>query len=276
MEANRSRLWRLRAMGGLELMRAHYHRHAFARHGHETFAIGVVLSGAEEIWFREGVERVGPGGLVLIEPEVVHTGVASDANGWAYRVLYPSARVMADIAGGPGTPRFRQRLVHDREAAALVLTAHAAAETEDPLTAETLLRSALRHLLRAHGDAPEPVAPVPGGGFTAQAREVLRERLTDPPGLQELAAQVGVAPFTLVRAFRAAYGLPPHAFLIQQRVRAARRLLRDGMPPAEVAPEVGFFDQAHLTRHFRRLVGVPPGAYQRPGKIVQASGRASP
>ena len=63
------------------------------------------------------------------------------------------------------------------------------------------------------------------------------------------------------RAFRAAYGLPPHAYLTNLRVQRARELLDAGLRPAEVAAHVGFTDQAHLTRHFKRVVGVPPGAY---------------
>jgi AraC-like DNA-binding protein len=92
---------------------------------------------------------------------------------------------------------------------------------------------------------------------------LLHERVTDPPTLEELALVTGVGPFALMRAFRAETGLPPHAYLNQLRVRQARELLDRGVPPAEAAAEAGFADQAHLTRHFKRAVGVPPGAYQR-------------
>ena len=95
------------------------------------------------------------------------------------------------------------------------------------------------------------------------AVSLLRERVTDPPTLEELALVTGVGPFALMRAFRAETGLPPHAYLNQLRVREARRLLDRGVPPAQAAAESGFADQAHLTRHFKRMLGVPPGAYQR-------------
>jgi len=94
-------------------------------------------------------------------------------------------------------------------------------------------------------------------------RDALADRLADPPSLDELAVAAGMSPFALLRAFRDATGLPPHAYLNQLRVRLARRLLDAGLPPAEVAAEAGFADQPHLTRHFKRVVGVPPGAYQR-------------
>jgi AraC-like DNA-binding protein len=84
-----------------------------------------------------------------------------------------------------------------------------------------------------------------------------------------LAADLGTSPFALLRAFRDVYGLPPHAWLTDARVRRARRLLDAGTAPAEAAVTVGFTDQPHLNRHFARIVGVPPGAYQRERKNVQ-------
>jgi AraC-like DNA-binding protein len=72
-----------------------------------------------------------------------------------------------------------------------------------------------------------------------------------------------MTPFALLRQFRSVYGMPPYAYLTQVRIEEARKLLRQGVPPAEAALAVGFFDQSHLSRHFRRIVGVPPRAYQR-------------
>lgn len=256
-----SRLWRLRGLAGLELMRARYLSHVFARHGHETFAVGVVQDGHEEIWFRGGTERAGPGGLVFINPEEVHTGVAVTDRGWAYRVLYPPTTLMAELAGVRGTPSFGRKVVYDARFAELLVTAHRATQTADALTAQTAILSVLAQLLRRYGAAVGSQRSP--GGLAARVRDILRERLVDPPSLTELAAQVGGRPFPVLRSFRDAYGLPPHAFVTQLRVREACRLLAAGLPAVEVAPAVGFFDQAHLSRHFRRLVGVPPGAYQR-------------
>ncbi len=90
-----------------------------------------------------------------------------------------------------------------------------------------------------------------------------------PPTLERLATDLGTSPFALLRAFRAAYGMPPHTWLTDARVRRARRLLDAGTTPSEAAVTVGFTDQPHLNRHFSRIVGVPPGAYQRERKNVQ-------
>lgn len=70
-------------------------------------------------------------------------------------------------------------------------------------------------------------------------------------------------PAHLVRAFSGAYGIAPHQYLMSRRVDRARRLLLEGRPPGEVASATGFYDQSHLTRHFKKLVGVTPGRYAR-------------
>ena len=64
-----------------------------------------------------------------------------------------------------------------------------------------------------------------------------------------------------MRSFSREVGIPPHRYLTGRRLDRARRLLLAGGRPAEVAAEVGFHDQAHLTRHFKRMLGVTPGAY---------------
>ncbi|MPY32588.1 helix-turn-helix transcriptional regulator, partial [Streptomyces adustus] len=82
------------------------------------------------------------------------------------------------------------------------------------------------------------------------------------PSLADLATALGLSRYQLLRAFRTAMGVPPYAWLAQYRVARARGLLESGLRPAEVAPLVGFADQAHLTRWFRRVLGVTPAAYR--------------
>ncbi|GAA3445807.1 AraC family transcriptional regulator [Planomonospora venezuelensis] len=268
-----ARFWRSPGLPGVDLLKARYVTHRFTRHVHEEYAIGVILSGVEEFDYRGARHRAGAGAVVLVDPEQVHTGHAGVPDGWAYRMLYPSVRVITEIArellAGRGTPHFPQTVVSGAagaHAAALLRAAHGAAEHGDDLASSTLARTAFGALVRHHA-AYRPARPPRSAGDRAVrlAREILHERLVDPPTLEDLALAVEVRPFTLIRAFKAATGLPPHAYLNTLRVRRARSLLDSGAPAAQVAAEVGFTDQAHLNRHFKRVVGVPPAAYQRAG-----------
>ncbi len=84
--------------------------------------------------------------------------------------------------------------------------------------------------------------------------------------LQELADLAELSTFHLSRAFRKAVGVPPHMYQIQVRIARAKTLLARGVSPASVAHAVGFYDQSHFGQHFKRLVGVTPGAYARESK----------
>ena len=192
-------------------------------------------------------------------------------------MLYPDpglvAEVAADLGWRRGTPFFPETVVYDERSARLLRAAHIAAEQGDRLASSSLLRGALAGLLRSHARAGT-VPDRPSPAAVRAVRDLLEDRLAEPPSLDELARESGMSPFALVRAFRSETGLPPHAYVNHLRVRLARRLLDGGVGPADVAAQAGFADQAHLTRHFKRVVGVPPGAYQRErgavaGKNVQ-------
>jgi AraC-like DNA-binding protein len=270
MAAEVARYWQHAAVAGVDLLRARFVTHRYRRHAHETYTFGLIEQGVEEFEYGSSLMRAGPGAVALLDPEVVHTGEAGVAAGWTYRVLYPEVCVVTDVAADlgwrPGIPRFPQTVVYDPRSAVLLRSAHQAAEYGDLLASSSLLTRALAGLLTAHAQGRG--ADTSGRAVTSPAAvraicDLLHERLTDPPALAELAALTGLSQFTLLRAFRAETGLPPHADLNQVRVRQARRLLDQGMAPADVAFATGFADQAHLTRHFKRVVGVPPGAYQR-------------
>ncbi|MFA1549599.1 helix-turn-helix transcriptional regulator [Actinomadura chokoriensis] len=137
---------------------------------------------------------------------------------------------------------------------------------EDRLEGESRLLEVLGALVRRHA-VHGPRAATRRGRSDADriARQVatrLSDELTAPPTLAEMAADLELSRYQLLRAFRDAVGMPPYAWLAQHRVTRARTLLEVGYRPAEAATLVGFADQAHLTRWFRRVLGVTPGAYR--------------
>ncbi len=263
-----ARHWRHERLPGLDLLRARYVRHSFPRHAHDGFVVAAVTAGVEDVGLPGGTEHAGVGSVVMINPEVPHTARAGTPDGWTYSTLYPSVGVINSIAAETltvrGTAGFARTAVIDPYAARLVHAVHRAAEQGDALAADSLLRVVVAHLLRRNGGSATARTPRTAGARTAaRARELLQARMATPPTLGELATELGTSTFALMRAFRAVYGMPPHAWLTDARVRRARRLLDAGTPPAEAALAVGFADQPHLNRHFTRIVGVPPGAYRR-------------
>ncbi len=95
-----------------------------------------------------------------------------------------------------------------------------------------------------------------------RVREFLDDCGSQNPTLTALARLVNLSPYQLLRAFMREYGLPPHAWLIQRRVREARRMIDRGVSVVDAAASSGFADQSHLNRHFKRILGFTPGRYR--------------
>jgi AraC-like DNA-binding protein len=109
------------------------------------------------------------------------------------------------------------------------------------------------------------VRPVEHGGHAVvlRIRDYLRREFARTITLEELAHRAGMCRFALARAFTREVGLPPHAYQTHLRVLHACELIREGTPLSVVALNVGFSDQSHLCRHFKRILGMTPGAYGR-------------
>lgn len=95
-----------------------------------------------------------------------------------------------------------------------------------------------------------------------QALSHLARHFAAPITLGELAALTRRTPFQLIRAFRKELGVTPHAMLIRIRIERAAELLAAGVPIAGVAADLGFVDQTHFGRHFKRIHRRTPGRFR--------------
>ncbi|MGI5407916.1 AraC family ligand binding domain-containing protein [Streptomyces chartreusis] len=256
----------------LDLLTARFDQHVYAPHAHDEFTIGVCVGGSEIIDYRGGHIRPGLGSIVVLAPGEMHTGGPGESGGYAYRALYAEPSLLTDGTLGTGTPHFHEPLLDDPQLSdALRLTHAELAACPDPLEAESRIPWLMTALTRRHSTARATTDTVAGADHIARAvRDRLADELTAPPSLASLATDLGLSRYQLLRAFRTTMGIPPYAWLAQHRVTRARGLLETGLRPAEVAGLVGFADQAHLTRWFRRVLGVTPAAYRN---SVQDSGR---
>jgi AraC-like DNA-binding protein len=93
------------------------------------------------------------------------------------------------------------------------------------------------------------------------ARQYIEEHFAENVTLNMLSQHVSFSPYYLLRAFRAEVGMPPYAYLESVRIRHTQRLIKAGKPLSEVAAEVGFSSQSHMTRQFKKIIGVTPGQY---------------
>jgi AraC-like DNA-binding protein len=160
-------------------------------------------------------------------------------------------------------PLFLSPIVEDPILAADYLRLHRGLEAGSlgRLETESRMLALLTALVTRHADR-RVVAPVKWHSpLVRSVREYLEAHFQEDPSLSELSEVTGVNRFALLRQFTREVGLPPHGYLTQVRLRAARLSLLAGRPPAVVAAEVGFVDQSHLIKRFRSAFGITPGQY---------------
>ncbi|ENQ1531508.1 AraC family transcriptional regulator [Vibrio parahaemolyticus] len=257
-------------LGGLELLDAKYEKQNFSRHSHEGYTIGVIEKGAQQ-FFRTGGNHIAPqDSIILVNADEVHNGHSATEGGWEYKAMYPvpeQFQTLGQELGSPNIslPYFPQPVVHDPELASqLRLVFETLEKSDNRLLRETLVYGTLIKLASKHSTHR---APLKESTKAQRQLQLVKEFLEDFPqtdvSLEELAKLAGLSPFHLLREFQKQFGFPPHAYQIQQRLRMAKKLLKQGQSISDVAQECGFHDQSHLHRHFKKAMGVTPGQYLR-------------
>jgi AraC-like DNA-binding protein len=252
------RAWKPVVAGVHEVFHARFVDYAYPPHVHDAWTVFLVDDG----WIRYDLETrhrgAGGEGVFILPPNVVHDGRAGARGGFRKRVLYLSTEVLDERLIGPAVDR------PDIPGPALRQAVHALhralGHPDDALEAESRL-ALVGDRLRAHLTATLPGTGSSPQGLAGDLRDLLEERLFERITLAQAGRDLGASPSHLVRCFTDCFGIAPHRFVTARRIDAARRRLLDGEPIALVAAGVGFYDQAHFSRQFKRHVGTPPGRY---------------
>ncbi|WSF89163.1 AraC family transcriptional regulator [Streptomyces sp. NBC_01744] len=257
--------WRPPVAGVVEVFHAHFTEHAYPMHVHDAWTLLIVDDGAVR-YDLDRHERGTPSDTVsLLPPQIPHNGSPATPHGFRKRVLYLDTTQLDESFIGPAVdgPDLTDPVLRRRVGQLHTTLANRGDEFE----AESRL-AFIGERLREHL-RPRPTlgSAAPDRHVARSLRDLLDERLLEGLTLEEAARLVHAHPTHLVRAFSGAFGIAPHQYVMSRRVDLARRLLLDGQPAGEVATAVGFYDQSHLTRHFKRVVGIAPGRYARTGTI---------
>ena len=264
---NQSRFWRHPELD-LRLLQAFYLDFAYPRHSHSHYVICIIEHGAQSFTFRGSKLYTPPNGLILLNPDEVHTGEPASESGFQLRAIYPTVAQLGAIASeltgrSNAIPYFRHARVDDPVARQSLLRLHELLKGgATPLQAESQFVATFSMLINRHADIRNTRGAAGSERRIIQrARHYLEENYAEPIRLSDLANQVNLSPFHLLRVFQKEIGMPPHAYLQNVRVHRAQQLIDAGQPLAEVALAVGFSSQSHLTRRFKKTIGLTPGQY---------------
>ncbi len=257
--AARIRAWNPAIPGIREVLHGRFGDHAYPKHTHDVWTLFIVDHGAIRYDLEGRAGGAETSMVSILPPHVVHDGRAADARGFTKRVLYLETSVIGEALIGAAVDG---PVLHDPGLRARVAALHdALVDAGDGLEAETRLAFIAERIRAALGASHGRDIWRPTDALAEQLRAHLDSRLFEPITIAGAASALGASPTQLARSFSATFGITPHAYVLGRRLEAARGRILDGEPLAEVAAAVGFYDQAHLSRHFRRFIATTPGRF---------------
>jgi len=277
-----TRCWRVRQLDNLDCLAARFETHEFAIHAHDGYGVGVILDGAQRFRWRGNTHIAPAGSLEVMNPGEPHDGRPAGES-FAYRTIYPSVALIRGLAGELSggrvrEPVFDRTVILDPPLARRIAAMHRRLEARGAaLEQESLFVDVMSALLRRHADLAPAIERTRGeAALVRRLRDYLDAHAPEDVALADLARIAQRSRYTVLRLFRDATGMTPHAYLVNRRVERARRALASGGGLADTALACGFFDQSHFSRVFKRLTGLTPGQYRRAGNFVQdpAAGQA--
>ncbi|MFV0643291.1 MAG: AraC family transcriptional regulator [Sphingomonadaceae bacterium] len=267
----RNLLHKIPWLHGVEFFDANHTQKSYRRYAHSGFAIGAIRHGVGGNWCRGEAHILPPQTLTLMNPEEPHTGYEL-TDGLRYSMIYiseegvqslldlrqikgftdlnptdPDLHIITNIVAltnalrGNGTPPAKHMFIEERFHAILRM-----------VFARHGTQSA-----RKGGNEPSSVS---------RAKEFIEAHVENQPDqdltIADIAREVNLKPNYLIQCFSRTMGVSPHAYLMQRKICRAKELLGDGLRAIDVATALGFYDQSHFIRHFRKVVGITPGALQ--------------
>jgi len=250
-------------LDGLEILYAKRHRLDFPDHTHDTFNIALILDQTFSVKLPGKVLRAPAGTLCITNPDEVHATPCEQIMGNTFTTFYIAPDVLKSMNAGEAV-FFDGKVIYDDYLFSQFLSL-----SNEPLhTAshyESRILSCLALLVKKYANPAR---------FKSSDLRLFREFLDEHSfqsfSLVDTAKKFGMDSFKFLRLFKQETGLTPNRYVIQKRIEAAKDQLLYAEDLLEVAVSTGFYDVSHLTREFKKIVGVSPGVYRNSSlNIVQ-------
>lgn len=256
---------------GVHLIEAHYHRHAFKRHYHFDYHVGIITQGAQRFFHRGAQHLAGPGDIIIMPPDDIHDGQPEQQD-YQVKVFSINPRWLSELADKDTVAagiRFTQHHVHDSAVRGQLTQLHYLLQQQNGfrLAMDCLPLDCFSELVQRYSKVSLNESHALGYRMMMTVRDYLHVHLADKVTLEELAALCSLTPLKFLRQFKKATGMTPYAYFSCLRLETALQQLRRGKRSTDVAHDVGFYDQAHFVRAFKNMYSVAPSKVSPRSKL---------
>jgi AraC-like DNA-binding protein len=246
----------------VEIRKASLSTACYHAHSHDEFSFGVIDTGIADYHNLNQRNRIGQGDTVTINPADIHSCNPMQGD-WSYRMLFVEARwirqLQSELLNINNSDYLPFSAVLQRSLKSFQQFGHlfdSLLNEDNPLIVETLLIQYLQQFFIDKN--PESNDSV----HILRVKELISDQLNINHSLDELAKESGLSRFHLIRSFKQQYGLSPHAYQLDERIKQAKTLLKSGHSLIDTSHLLGFTDQSHLQRNFKKRLAITPKQYQ--------------
>jgi AraC-like DNA-binding protein len=260
-------------ISGIEVIFGEHIINEFRRHIHKTYIIGIVEEGQRVITHSKGSVKILEKEVFVLNPNQVHS-CSSENPGHSYKILSVSSKTMQSIASyisemQEKRPYFKK--IHYESGLLsnkMIRLFEVIAEPEFHIQIESALYSFLTYLIMRFSESP-PLICALGEQKDSIKRvcDYIQHSFAENLSLKKLAEIACLSPFHFQREFKKRVGVTPHEYLSDFKIYQSKKMLLNSEDIADIAAQLGFFDQSHFSRIFKKTVGISPGKYAKINKM---------
>ena len=267
----------LTSIPGIKLLKAFYRKHHFKTHAHDGYTLGIIINGAGGFRYKGREQVTRSGHVTLLDPFESHAGHVIGEAGWRYNTLYISPGYILETADDllnrcPAEIHFgRDAALSDPEIFNLLSNFHSKLDNKNELLeGESILQLIISRLLERYAERSVQLPKIRNESLRINRLcDYIRSNYRNKITLSELARLTDLSKFQVIRMFQKNKGLSPHEYQNQLRIREVCKLLNKNVHIAEAALDTGFYDQSHMSKSFKSIIGVTPGKYSEACNILQ-------
>lgn len=262
------KLFNLPFISGIEAISGKHIINDFRRHIHKTYIIGIIEKGNRIITHIDGSTIISENEIFVLNPGQVHSCSSDCQSEHSYKILSISSQTMQSIASQISERkehrpyftkvRYENNVLREK----IIRLFKVMEDPESDIQVESNIYSFLTYLIMHFSDSP-PLIYSTGEQKESIRRvcEYISNNFVKNLSLKKLAYIACLSPFHFQKEFKKSMGITPHEYLSDYRISESKMMLLDSKDIADIAIQLGFFDQSHFSRTFKKTVGVSPRNY---------------